>query len=112
MNTNNMTQEQISALADGELDDSHVDAALAALRQGPGREAWDAYHQIGDVLRSDDMAVSLSPGFEARMAARLAAEPVILAPASASAGSQRAHAGQEGRQQPVAEAAPAGHSTR
>jgi sigma-E factor negative regulatory protein RseA len=82
MDTNNMTQEQISALADGELSDAQVDTALAALRQPAGRAAWDAYHQIGDVLRSDEMAVSLSPNFAARMAARLEAEPTIIAPAA------------------------------
>lgn len=81
MDTKEMTREQISALADGELADQHVELALAALRQDEGRADWEIYHQIGDVLRSDDMAVSLSPGFTARMAARLDAEPTIIAPA-------------------------------
>jgi len=80
MNTKEMTREQISALADGELAEQHVDIVLSALRQGKGRADWDIYHQIGDVLRSDDMAVGLSPGFAARMAARLEAEPTIVAP--------------------------------
>lgn len=80
MNTREMTQEQISALADGELPDAHVDMALAALRRGDGKADWDIYHQIGDVLRSDDMAVNLSAGFAARFSARLDAEPTIVAP--------------------------------
>lgn len=80
MNTNEMTREQISALADGELTDRQVEAALAALRQAEGRADWEIYHQIGDVLRSDDMAVKMSPGFTARMAARLELEPAIVAP--------------------------------
>ncbi len=80
MKTNEMTREQISALADGELADEHIELALAALRQEEGRTDWEVYHQIGDVLRSDDMAVRLSPGFAARMAARLEAEPTIVAP--------------------------------
>lgn len=80
MDTSRIKQEQISALADGELTDSQVDIALAALTQPDGRAAWETYHQIGDVLRSDEMDVSLSPNFAARMAARLAAEPTILAP--------------------------------
>jgi len=79
MNTKEMTREQISALADGELADQYVDMTLTALRQEKGRADWDIYHQIGDVLRSDDMAVSLSPDFAARMAARLDAEPAIIA---------------------------------
>jgi sigma-E factor negative regulatory protein RseA len=80
MNTKEMTREQISALADGELADEHIELAFAALRQEGGRADWEVYHQIGDVLRSDDMAVSLSPGFAARMAARLEAEPTIVVP--------------------------------
>lgn len=81
MSTNEMSREQISALADSELADSHIDVTLTALRQPEEQAAWDIYHQIGDVLRSDDMAVTMRPDFAARMAARLAAEPVIIAPA-------------------------------
>lgn len=79
MNTKDMTQEQISALADGELSSAYVDMALAALRQAEGRDAWDVYHQIGDILRSDDMALTMSADFSARMAARLDAEPAMIA---------------------------------
>jgi sigma-E factor negative regulatory protein RseA len=81
MSTNRMSREQISALADNELCDRRVDMALAALRQPEEQAAWDIYHQIGDVLRSDDMAISLRPDFAARIAARLDAEPAIVAPA-------------------------------
>ncbi len=80
MNTNVRTQEQISALADGELTDSQFDLALAALRHPERQADWDTYHQIGDVLRSDDMAFAMSDDFSTRMAARLAAEPTIIAP--------------------------------
>jgi sigma-E factor negative regulatory protein RseA len=80
METNNMTKEQISAMLDSELSDAHIDMALAALRQSEGRAAWDVYHQIGDVLRSDDMAQGCSGDFTARMLARLEEEPPILAP--------------------------------
>ncbi|PFH11502.1 sigma-E factor negative regulatory protein RseA [Collimonas sp. PA-H2] len=79
MNTKDMTQEQISALADGELSSAYIDMALAALRQADGRDAWDVYHQIGDILRSDDMALTMSSDFSARMSARLDAEPTIIA---------------------------------
>lgn len=82
MSTNEMTREQISALSDGELSDEHVDIAFAALRGEGARADWDIYHRIGDVLRSGDMAGGLSPGFAARMAARLEAEPTIIAPAA------------------------------
>lgn len=80
METKNMTQEQISALLDSELSDAQIEVALAALRQSEGRATWDVYHQIGDVLRSDDMAQSPSGDFMARMMARLDEEPPILAP--------------------------------
>ena len=80
MNTKEISREQISALVDGELADSHIDVALAALRQESGQADWAVYHQIGDVLRSDDMAITLSAGFAERMSARLEAEPTIVAP--------------------------------
>jgi len=79
MNTKEITQEQISALADGELSGAYVDMALAALRHNEGRATWDVYHQIGDIMRSDDMALSLSPDFTSRMFARLDAEPAMIA---------------------------------
>src|SRR3990167_5176493 len=96
MNTKNFTQEQISAFADGEMAEAHPETVLAALRQQEGRCTWDLYHHIGDVLRSDDMAFALRPDFAARVAARLEAEPTIVAPRPSSAqlrqGSDRAGA--------------------
>ncbi|RJG05799.1 histidine kinase [Noviherbaspirillum cavernae] len=83
MNTKEMAKEQISAFADGELSDQQTEMVLASLRQTDHRNDWELYHQIGDVLRSDDIAVELSPGFAARMAARLEMEPTIIAPAMA-----------------------------
>jgi sigma-E factor negative regulatory protein RseA len=80
METSDMKQEEISALADGELGAPQLDAVLSALRRPNQHVTWDIYHQIGDALRSDDLGIALSPDFSARMAARLAAEPSILAP--------------------------------
>lgn len=80
MNTTNITREQISAFADGELSDGHLDVTLAALRQDEGRNAWNLYHQVGDALRSDELNTQLSAGFNARMFALLDAEPVIMVP--------------------------------
>ena len=92
-----MSREQISALTDNELADSQIDIALTALRQPEQQAAWDIYHQIGDVLRSDDMAISMRPDFAARMAARLDAEPVFIAPSvlSGSASPQQAEGSRE-----------------
>jgi sigma-E factor negative regulatory protein RseA len=75
-----MNQEQISALVDNELSEAAVESVLATLRQADGHTAWDAYHLIGDVMRSDEMAHAFSPDFTARMKARLDAEPAIVAP--------------------------------
>ncbi len=80
MDTKEISREQISALADGELVDAHVNMALTVLRQPEEQVTWDLYHQIGDVLRSEEMAFSLSDGFAAKMSARLDAEPTIIAP--------------------------------
>jgi sigma-E factor negative regulatory protein RseA len=79
MNTN-LTQEQISALVDGELDGPQADALLALLARSKDRPDWEIYHQIGDALRSDEATSALSSDFSQRLFARLDAEPVILAP--------------------------------
>ncbi|WP_162174151.1 sigma-E factor negative regulatory protein [Herminiimonas sp. CN] len=78
-----MTQEHISAFADAELADQEIGAVLAALRVPERREAWDVYHRIGDVLRSQDLAYEMRPEAQKRMAALLDAEPVVFAPAQA-----------------------------
>lgn len=76
-----MTKEQISALADGELGSEEMTLALAALRSSKdAQDAWEDYHRIGEVLRSEEMDVSLSAGFSAKMSAWLDAEPAIVAP--------------------------------
>ncbi|WP_020653262.1 sigma-E factor negative regulatory protein [Massilia niastensis] len=73
MDTNKKIREHLSALSDGELPDADLELALAAMHGADGRQAWDLYHHIGDVLRAPD-APGLSPGFAQRLAARLAAE--------------------------------------
>jgi sigma-E factor negative regulatory protein RseA len=51
------TREQLSALADGELDAAAVGHACAGWHgDAEQRETWHAYHLIGDVMRSDDLA--------------------------------------------------------
>jgi len=80
MNIKNMTQEQISAFADGELPDAQTDSVLTSLRAEGGRARWDVYHRIGDTLRSDDMAFEMPTDFTARLMMRLDEEPTIIAP--------------------------------
>jgi sigma-E factor negative regulatory protein RseA len=100
MDTNKKIREHISALKDGELSESDIELAFAALHSDDGRQAWEVYHRIGDVMRAQASA-DLSPGFAARLAARLDAEtgqgarsagartenevPAALAPVSSSA---------------------------
>jgi sigma-E factor negative regulatory protein RseA len=81
---NTAALERLSALVDGELD-----AADGARRVcGEWRESaqlrtsWHAYHLIGDVLRSDDLACDAQRDltFLAALRIRLEREPVVLAP--------------------------------
>lgn len=81
MDTKELNNEQISAFVDGELSDAQADAMLAQLRTPAGMAAWDAYHLIGDVARSDEMAVPISGDFLSKFSARLEAEPTVIAPA-------------------------------
>jgi sigma-E factor negative regulatory protein RseA len=74
------SKQQISAFADGELPDHEVETIMAVLKASDGRSDWDMYHQIGDTLRSETMALPLSAGFTAQLSARLAAELPLLAP--------------------------------
>ncbi len=76
-------REHLSALVDGALDDAAVATACAHWRDGEAaRACWHAYQLIGDVLRSDDLAgdPAHDTAFMAAMSARLAKEPVVLAP--------------------------------
>ncbi len=76
-------REQISELVDGELQDRDAQSVLATLRDpGDAREAWRTYHLIGDAMRDTG---TLSAGFSARVAERLAREPVVLAPPASAA---------------------------
>lgn len=49
-----------------------------------GRQVWDTYHLIGDVLRTQDLAINPSPMFYARLSRAIDDEPTILAPANLS----------------------------
>lgn len=71
----------VSALADGEATPQAQTRALAVLAHDPqAREAWQAYHLVGDVLRSQDLAGTTAPDvFLARFRQRLA-EDAVAAP--------------------------------
>ena len=75
--------EQLSALVDGELGESAAAQACAVWRgDADTRASWHAFHLIGDVLRSEDLAThpARDAGFLAALRLRLEAEPVVLAP--------------------------------
>jgi sigma-E factor negative regulatory protein RseA len=56
------TQELVSALADGQLQGEEFARGVEAATTDPvGREAWLAYHVIGDVLRSAELAAGTRP---------------------------------------------------
>lgn len=76
-------REQLSSFVDGECHASAADDACRRWRtDGEWRSTWHAYHVIGDVLRSDELAAGgRQAAFLATLRERLAAEPVPLAPA-------------------------------
>ena len=76
--------DRISQLMDGELEGRAAETAIEALRRdGEAWDAWRTYHAISDAMRDTPL---LSEGFTARVAARLAAEPTVLAPRRAAPG--------------------------
>ena len=81
-------KERLSALADGELD-GVAPGTVCAVWAGnaAARQEWHAWHLIGDVLRSEDLASD--PRRDRRLCAavraRLEHEPVVLAPAPVAA---------------------------
>ncbi len=93
----------LSALADGDATDGEAARAFQAWRDDPdARASWHAYQLIGDVLRSDDLAArpAADEAFLVALRARLAAEPVVLAP--------QARVEAEAQAVPAAANAPAG----
>jgi sigma-E factor negative regulatory protein RseA len=73
--------ERISALADGQLHGEAFALAVEAACADPeARATWHAYHVVGDVLRSRELALGApAPDFVARLSARLAQEQPGLA---------------------------------
>jgi sigma-E factor negative regulatory protein RseA len=71
-------KSKISALMDGELERQEAEGAIDALKSGgEARDTWRSYHLIGDAMRGTQQ---LSAGFAARVTARIAEEPTVLAP--------------------------------
>jgi len=86
----NPSDERISALVDGEMDDQERQLAVnELLNQGDKREAWERYHLIGDTLKRG-LPTGLEHGFSSRVMAALDNEPTVLAPPPRSSWGQRA----------------------
>jgi sigma-E factor negative regulatory protein RseA len=87
METKMNNNASISDAVDGELSDVQLDMLLAQMRQGQDRhllKTWNEYHLIGDVLRSEDLDVTMSEDFSQKLMARLESEPILLAPKNAN----------------------------
>lgn len=67
--------EQLSAMLDGQLQGEEMEAALAfAADDAEGQAAWQAYHLVGDVLRSQDLARPVDTTLLSRLREQLAQE--------------------------------------
>ena len=79
MDANMNSKELMSALADGQARGDELARALeAACADRQALAAWQAYHLIGDVLRSGAQAgAATGPAFLDRVCARLAQEPLV-----------------------------------
>lgn len=80
-------KSDISAMMDGELEPAAFEGALSALREeGGALAAWRTYHLIGDALQGRTF---LDQACSARVAARLATEPVLIGPLPAPVATPR-----------------------
>lgn len=68
-------EASISAWIDGEADIRPED-----LDTPYGRKVWDTYHLIGDVMRSEELAIKPSDFLYARISRAIDEEPAIVAP--------------------------------
>lgn|SRR5690625_1030511 len=68
-------EERVSSWVDGEapLRPEELDSPY-------GRQLWDTYHLIGDVLRSTELAIEPSERFYARVSKAIDEEPTVFAP--------------------------------
>lgn len=77
-------RELVSALADGQLREEEFAQAMETLAgNADARAAWHAYHLLGDVLRSGELAASRGhdAAFVSRLQLRLQREGIVSRPA-------------------------------
>jgi len=76
----NPSDERISALVDGELDQQEHQAVVdELLAHGENRKVWGRYHLIGDTLKRS-LPGGIDHDFSSRVMAALENEPTVLAP--------------------------------
>lgn len=76
----NSSDERISALMDGELDESTRRVATdELLKKDKARNTWARYHLISDTLRQN-LPAGIDRQFSSRVMAALDDEPTVLAP--------------------------------
>ena len=76
----NSSDERISALMDGELDEQMQHSAMdELLNKGEARDTWARYHLISDTLRQH-LPVGMDKQFSSRVMSALDDEPTVLAP--------------------------------
>ncbi len=101
-------RQATSALVDGALGDDETSHLCRDWRDDAElRVTWHAYHLIGDVLRSDDLAHAGAhdEAFLQAVRRRLADEPVVMAPAATVAAVPAVPARRRGWLAPLAVAA-------
>lgn len=69
-------REQLSALADGQLQGAELADALDYAAQDEAMATWQLYHLVGDVLRSSELAKPVDTDFMSRLRTELAKEPL------------------------------------
>lgn len=81
MNDDLKKRELLSALADGPLEGDELAQALQFAAQDEGRETWQMYHLVGDVMRSAELArPDHGSAFLANLHQKMAQEPVRSLP--------------------------------
>ena len=84
----------MSALYDGQAQGAELDLAVRACSSDPEvMRAWQDWHLIGDVMRSQDLAPARGrdEAFLERLRAELAREPIVLAPLVSTGTAAPAH---------------------
>ena len=76
----NLSDEQLSSLIDGELDEAQQRHAFDALdRDVEARDRWERFHLASDALHGN-LPRAIDPRFASRVMAAIEDEPTILAP--------------------------------